>query len=145
MVSFFLQFGKIAVVLPRRKRVHIYLLQRSKGNVYFVGWFVNPIKHLPQRRQTKLLNKNRHTYDTRFHMNLHRACFVLSSSMNLCLSLQCHLFVNYLWYISLIRNTVWLNRSQFKVKSIQFSVTSLIPWLSNICPVLSFLREFENS
>ena len=45
---------------------------------------------------------------------------------------------------------LYLKQSQFKVRSIQFSrfvsnrfPESLIPRLSNICPVLSFLREFR--
>ena len=59
---------------------------------------------------------------------------------------------NFLWHISFIRNNFWLNRSQIKARSIQFSrfVTNRFPdkshsTLSNNCPVLSFLWELENS
>ena len=53
--------------------------------------------------------------------------------MNLCLALQCPLFVIFcdIYHLADLLPTD--------------SMTSLIPRLSNICPVLSFLREFENS
>ena len=53
--------------------------------------------------------------------------------MNLCLALRCHLFVLFcdIYHLADLLPTD--------------SLTSLIPRLSNICHVLSFLQEFENS
>ena len=53
--------------------------------------------------------------------------------MNLCLALQCHLFEIFgdIYHLADLLPPYFL--------------TSLVPRLSNICPVLSFFREFENS
>ena len=53
--------------------------------------------------------------------------------MNLCLALQCHLFV------------IFCDIYDLADLLPTDSMTSLIPRLSNICPVLNFLREFGNS